>query len=299
MILITGPTAVGKTAVAIAMAKHFGTSIISADSRQCFRELSIGVARPSVPELSEVPHHFIASHSIHEELTAAGFETYALQKTTELFSSYDHVVLAGGTGLYLKAFCEGLDKIPRVSQELRTVIQSSYKTAGIGWLQEQLQQKDPLFYRAGEMQNPQRMMRALEVVETTGRSILDFRNGEKAIRDFEIIRIGLEVPREELYRRINERVDNMMTDGLLAEAAGLLPFKRLNALQTVGYAELFDHLDGKYSLEMAVELIKQHTRNYAKRQLTWFKKMEDMKWFHPTELEEMISYVALRASCRV
>lgn len=287
VIIIAGPTAVGKTAIAIDLALYFQTAIISADSRQCFKELSIGVARPSEKELQQIPHYFIASHSIHEEVTAAGFETYALQKVNELFATHDVVVMAGGTGLYIKAFCEGLDEVPDVPVAVRTAITQSYETHGLQWLQQQLKEKDPAFYEKGEMKNPQRMMRALEVVEATGHSIFDFRKGEATIRDFNIVRIGLELPREELYQCINARVDDMMQAGLLEEVKSLIPYRHLNALQTVGYAELFDYMDGHVTLERAIELIKQNTRRYAKRQMTWFKKDKAFNWFNPREFDKI------------
>ncbi len=291
VIVIAGPTAVGKTSLAIQLAKHFGTAIISADSRQCFRELNIGVARPSVEELQEVPHHFIASHSIHEEVTAITFEQYALQTTKALFENHKVVVMVGGTGLYLKAFTEGLDLIPSIDPAIRLQITQSYEQQGLSWLQQQLQEKDPLYSEKGEMQNPQRMMRALEVMESTGQSVLSFRKGEKAERDFTIIKIGLELPKEELHRNINARVDNMIKAGLPEEVKELMPFRKLNALQTVGYAELFDWLDGNISLEKAVEQIKTATRQYAKRQMTWFKKDKEIQWFAPGQVKEMIDFV--------
>ncbi len=287
VIIIAGPTAVGKTAVAIRLAKYFETEIISADSRQCFKELSIGVARPSEQELKEVPHHFIASHSVQEELTAATFEQFALQKINELFQVNDIVVMVGGTGLYIKAFCEGLDLIPEIDPAIRQEIVRSYEASGINWLQEQLEKKDPLFSQAGEMQNPQRMMRALEVVESTGQSILSFRKGEKVKRDFNIIKIGLELPKAELHSSIHMRVDNMMEAGLLEEVKRLVHFRNLNALQTVGYAEIFEYIDDNISLQKAMEQIKTHTRQYAKRQLTWFKKDKEFTWFHPSQVEKL------------
>lgn len=288
VIVITGPTAAGKTFVAIQLAKHFKTEIISTDSRQCFKELNIGVARPSEEELAEVKHHFIASHSIKDEVTVATFEQYALQKAAELFRQHDVILMVGGTGLYIKAFSEGLDVIPEVPVEIRENIISHYESKGLQWLQQQVKEKDPDFYAAGEIQNPQRMMRALEVMEATGQSILSFRKGEKAKRDFNIIKIGLELPREELIRNINARVDKMMEAGLLDEVKQLLSFKNLNALQTVGYAELFEHFEGKITLPEAVERIKINTRQYAKRQMTWFRKDKEIQWFSPGQVEEMI-----------
>ncbi|HKZ65772.1 MAG TPA: tRNA (adenosine(37)-N6)-dimethylallyltransferase MiaA, partial [Chitinophagaceae bacterium] len=210
VVIIAGPTAVGKTAVAIDIAAHFQTEIISADSRQCFKEMNIGVARPSVEELQQVPHHFIASHSIQEEVTAATFEQYALKKTDELFQKHDRIVMTGGTGLYIKAFCEGLDEIPEVPLQVRNTIVTKYEQQGLDWLQNEIKERDPEFYGKGEIENPQRMMRALEVVEATGHSILYFRKGKKTRRDFAIIKAGLELPKEELHQRINNRVDKMI-----------------------------------------------------------------------------------------
>lgn len=291
VVIITGPTAVGKTTVAIQLAKHFQIQIISADSRQCFKELNIGVARPSPEELQQVPHHFIASHSIHEEVTAVTFEQYALKQANNLFQQHDIVIMVGGTGLYIKAFCEGLDLIPVIDSAIRQQVIQSYEEKGINWLQQQLQEKDIAFYNTGEMQNPQRMMRALEVVLSTGQSVLSFRKGEKATRDFNIIKIGLELPKEDLHSNIHARVDAMMETGLLEEVKQLTPFKNLNALQTVGYAELFNYLDEKISLEKAVELIKIHTRQYAKRQMTWFKRDKEIQWFSPLQVKDIIELV--------
>ena len=289
--IICGPTAVGKTAVAIQIAKHLGTEIISADSRQCFKELKIGVARPSETELQAVPHHFIASHSVNEEITAVGFEQYALDKIEFLFKKHNVVVLVGGTGLYIKAFEEGLDLIPEIDVNIRREIVTNYENLGINWLQQELREKDPVFFKEGEIQNPQRMMRALEVINATGQSILSFRNGKKANRNFRIIKIGLELPKEILHLRIQERVDKMMEQGLLDEVKNMIPYRKRNALQTVGYAELFDYLEGKTELKLAVELIKTHTRQYAKRQMTWFKKDKNIQWFGPDELNAMLTYV--------
>lgn len=290
IIIVAGPTAVGKTAVAIQIAKHFNTEIISADSRQCYKELNIGVARPSVEELNTIKHHFIASHSIKDEVTAVTFEQYALQKAESLFTNHDTVVMVGGTGLYIKAFCEGLDSIPDIDLSIRQQIIADYEEKGISWLQNQLEEKDPAYFQTGEMKNPQRMMRALEVIESTGNSILFYRKGEKSKRDFSVIKLGLELPKEKLVERINRRVDSMMEEGLLEEVKNLSAYKNLNALQTVGYAELFDYLDNKITLQDAIERIKISTRQYAKRQLTWFKKDSDISWFHPDNLNEIINH---------
>ncbi|HET6994845.1 MAG TPA: tRNA (adenosine(37)-N6)-dimethylallyltransferase MiaA [Chitinophagaceae bacterium] len=291
VIIVEGPTAVGKTSVAIALAKHFKTEIISADSRQCYKELSIGVARPSAKELEQIKHHFIASHSIRDEINAAGFEQYALKKTDELFEHHDKIVMVGGTGLYIKAFCEGLDEIPPVDAEIRKEINSKYEKNGLPWLQEEVRTKDPGFYEVGETQNPQRMLRALEVVESTGKSILHFRKGKKAERGFSIIKIGLELPKEQLHDNIHQRTDKMIEEGLVQEVKGLQPHYKLNALQTVGYSEIFDYLNGKISLSEAIRNIKTNTRRYAKRQMTWFRKDKEVEWFAPGDAHRIISYI--------
>lgn len=291
VVIVTGPTAVGKSTVAVELAKHFKTEIISADSRQCFKELNIGVARPSADELQKVQHHFIASHSIREEVSAITFEQYALQKTEALFQKHEIIIMAGGTGLYIKAFCEGLDLIPGIDPAIREQIIQSYQEKGIAWLQQQLQEKDLLFSQRGEMQNSQRMMRALEVVQSTGQSVLSFRKGEKVKRDFNIIKIGLELPMELLTRNIQKRVDAMMESGLLEEVKRLSTYRNLNALHTVGYAELFDYLDGKITLHKAVEKIKTHTRQYAKRQFTWLRKDNEINWFSPGQVKEIIEFL--------
>ena len=290
VIIVAGPTAAGKTAVAIRLAEHFKTEIISADSRQCYKELNIGVARPSEEELKAIPHYFIASHSIQEEITAVGFAEYALQKVSELFKKQDVVVMVGGTGLYIKAFCEGLSPMPDIDPVIRKRIIQQYEEKGLAWLQEQIREKDPAFFEKGEMQNPQRVMRALEMVESTGKSILSFQKGEKVIRDFNIIKIGVELPKEQLHLNIHQRVDKMIEAGLVDEVKGLLPYKELNALQTVGYAEIFEYLEDNISLEKAIEEIKVHTRQYAKRQLTWFRKDEEIKWFAPDNINAMIQW---------
>jgi tRNA dimethylallyltransferase len=291
-IVIAGPTASGKTRFAIDLARHFKTEIISADSRQCYKEMKIGVARPSGEELAEVPHHFIASHSIHDHVTAALFRDFALEKTKEIFSKSDHVVITGGTGLYLKAFCEGLDEIPAVSAEIRTEVREAYAANGLEWLKEAVSGEDPAYYRSGETENPHRLMRALEVVRSSGRSITEYQKGKTESRGFSILKTILDIPREKLYERINNRVDAMMEMGLLDEVKSLQPWKHLKALQTVGYAELFDYLEGKTSLLSAVEEIKKNTRHYAKRQMTWFRKEHyhplDPQNFSPLQLKTLM-----------
>ncbi|MBS1622264.1 MAG: tRNA (adenosine(37)-N6)-dimethylallyltransferase MiaA [Bacteroidetes bacterium] len=290
VLVIVGPTAAGKTSAAIGLAKHFNTEIISADSRQCFRELNIGVARPSEEELKTVKHYFIASHSIKDEMNAALFEQYALEKAEKIFKTNSIAIMVGGTGLYIKAFCEGLHDIPAVDPQLREKINLQYEMKGLEWVQQEISRKDPEFYKKGEIKNPQRLLRALEVVESTGQSILSFRNTETVKRDFKIVRIGLELPKEELHRNINLRVDAMMNNGLIDEVKRLYHCKNLNALQTVGYSELFEFLDKKISLADAVEKMKRNTRQYAKRQMTWFKKDKRINWFFPIQFPEILNF---------
>jgi len=290
LIIIAGPTAVGKTAVAIEVAKHFNTEIISADSRQCYKELNIGVARPSLKELAEVKHHFIATHSIFEKVTANVFEKYALEKAQQIFKTKDVIVMVGGSGLYIKAFCEGMDPIPEIPENIHFEIIELYKQYGLSWLQSEIKKEDPAFFSKGEIQNPVRIMRALEVIKTTGQSILNYRKKNKAKRDFKIIKVGLELPKENLYQNINSRVDYMIEEGLVNEAESLLAYQELNALQTVGYKELFAYLNNKTSLKDATEGIKQNTRQYAKRQLTWFKKDKKFIWMKPDAFEITKTY---------
>ena len=282
IIIISGPTAVGKTAFAISLAKHFQTEIISADSRQCYKEMRIGVARPSEAELTEVKHHFIASHSVTDDLNAGSFEKYALTVADEIFQKNKIAVMVGGTGLYIKAFCDGIDPMPVVPDEIRKKVTAGYAQKGLIWLQKELQQKDTGFWDVAEQQNPQRLMRALEVLYATGQSIIVYRTAKKTERPFRIIKIGLQLPKEELHQRIHLRIDRMMEEGLLAEVKALIPYKSCNALQTVGYREIFDHLDDKISLEEAVDHIKINTRHYAKRQITWFAKDPEIQWISPS-----------------
>jgi tRNA dimethylallyltransferase len=275
--LILGPTASGKTAASIALAKQLNTAIISADSRQCYREMSIGVAKPLPEELTEVRHYFIDSHSIHESVDAKVFEQEALAAAAEVFEHNDHVVVTGGTGFYAKVFCEGIDELPPIDERVRSEVRGQKRT--VEALQQWLEQIDPSYLQqTHEANNPSRLMRAIEVKLSSGQSILSFRTGEKQKRPFAIRKFGIEWPRETLYARINQRVDAMFASGLVEEATGLYPNRSLPALQTVGYQEIFDYIDGRYSLETAREKIKQHTRNYAKRQETWFRKDAGIVW---------------------
>lgn len=281
MILVIGPTAVGKTALALRIAQLLNTEIISADSRQCYRELNIGVAKPTLAELELVPHYFINSHSVYDDVNAAVFEQYALQAAANIFSKHSVAVMVGGSGLYVDAFCNGLDNIPPVPPDLRNSIIQNYHQKGLVWLQEQIKKSDPVFWEQAEQQNPQRLMRALEVMEATGKSVIHFCSKKNVPRPFRILKIGLELPRQELYQRINERVCTMIEAGLVEEVKSLQPLQQLNALQTVGYKEVFDYLNGFVSLNRAIELIQLNTRHYAKRQITWFKKDSSIQWTHP------------------
>jgi tRNA dimethylallyltransferase len=279
VIIIVGPTAVGKTSLAIEIANHFNTDIISADSRQCYQELSIGVAKPTTAELAAAQHYFIGSHSINEEVNAGVFEKYALDAAAQIFKTNTVAVMVGGTGLYIKSFCEGIDAMPGIVPALRNSIIEDYEKNGLAWLQEQIANNDPdYFNHTHEKNNPQRLMRALEIVLATGKSITHFQSAQKVTRPFNILKIGLSMPREILNERINSRVDAMMEEGLLQEVISLLPSAHVNALQTVGYQEIFAHLRGDISLQDAVVQIKQHTRQYAKRQVTWFKKDAAVNW---------------------
>jgi len=283
--IIVGPTAVGKTSFAISLAQHLQTEIISADARQCYAELNIGVARPSLDELSQVPHHFIASHSVNETVNAQVFENYALAKANELFKTHHSVVMVGGTGLYIKAFCEGLDLIAAIDPAIREDIIKQYEKLGLRWLQKEVSVKDPMYWAKGEQQNPQRLMRALEVMLGTGASIVSFQIKNKITRPFNIVKVGLELPREQLYERINQRVISMVENGLETEVRNLLPQNHLNALQTVGYSEWVPYFESSLSKEKVIENIQQNTRHYAKRQMTWFKKDPEITWYLSNQIE--------------
>lgn len=284
LIVIAGPTAAGKSSLAIKVAKKYNTEIISADSRQCYRELSIGVARPSGDELSAVRHHFIAAHSIHEKINAGFFEQYALKKCEEIFRSREVLVVVGGTGLYIDALCNGIDEMPPVPEEVREKVIADYKQFGLAWLQNSIKEKDPVFFAHGEIHNPQRLMRALEMYNATGTSILEFKKNSKAVRPFDVIKIVLNPDKELLHKHIETRVEQMIVDGLVDEVKSLYPFRNLIALNTVGYKEIFSFIGGTITLDKAKELIKTHTRQYAKRQITWFKKDLSYNW-HSSQVE--------------
>jgi tRNA dimethylallyltransferase len=279
LIVIAGPTAVGKTAAAIEVAKHFNTVVVSADSRQFFREMSIGTAKPSADELAQVKHHFINSHAITEPFSVGDFEKQGLALLDELFKTHNQVILAGGSGLYIKAICEGFDDLPTADPSIREKLKLELEEKGIAYLQEKLKLADPVYYNEVDLGNPQRIIRALEVFESSGKPISYYRQATVNQRPFNIIKLALNLPREVLYKRINDRVDTMLQQGLLTEVTSLLPHRHLNALNTVGYSEIFDYVDGNTSLEKAIEMIKQNTRRFAKRQLTWFRKDQSFIWF--------------------
>jgi tRNA dimethylallyltransferase len=292
LVVVLGPTAVGKTAFAIELAKAFNTEIISSDSRQFFHELNIGVARPSVAELAAVKHHFIDFISIQESFSAGAYERAALAKLEELFIQNDVVVCCGGSMLYIDALVDGLDELPSdtaVRNDLKVIL----KEKGIESLQEELKLRDPVYFNQVDTNNPHRLIRALEVCRITSGHYSSLRKSSSIERNFDIVKIGLTVERDWLYIRINQRVEHMMQCGLLDEVKMLIPFQDLNALNTVGYKELFDYFEGKHSLDKSVDLIKQHTRNFAKRQLTWWKRDQDIQWFSPDDKSALTSVISL------
>ncbi|MDT3402608.1 tRNA (adenosine(37)-N6)-dimethylallyltransferase MiaA [Mucilaginibacter terrae] len=291
LVSIAGPTAIGKTAVAIQLAQHYQTEIISADSRQFYREMSIGTAKPSPDELAAAPHHFIGSHSILDDINVGDFEREGLLILEDLFIKHDVVIMAGGSGLYVKAITAGFDDLPEADPAIRENLNNIFAEHGITALQEKLLEADPVYYAKVDLHNPQRLIRALEVFESTGQPYSSYRKGTSHQRPFNIIKLGLHIPREELYHRINKRVDIMVESGLPDEVKQLLPYRHLNALNTVGYSEIFDYLDGKTDLPTAIAMIKQNTRRFAKRQLTWFRRDKDTCWFAPTDLAAMIKYI--------
>lgn len=298
LITIIGPTAIGKTALSIALAQHFGCDIISCDSRQFFKEMKIGTAVPNEEELAAATHHFIQNKSIFESYSVGDFEQEALSKLDELFQKNNIQIMIGGSGLYVDAVLKGFDEFPEIDASVRTEINEKYDTIGIAYLQDQLQKLDSEYYQKLQtenpqtLQNPQRMKRFVEVCLGTGKPYSSFIGKRKNVRNFTPILIGLEAEREKMYERINQRVDIMLNEGLLEEAKNLYPNKHLNALQTVGYRELFDYFDGKTTLDFAIEQIKMNTRRFAKRQITWFKRTENVHWFdYLTNRKEIISSV--------
>lgn len=296
LIVVQGPTGIGKSNLSVQLAKHFNTEIISSDSRQLFKELSIGTAVPSPDELSQVPHHLIHSHSIHDDYNASRFETEALELIERLFSSHNQLIMTGGSMLYVDAVCKGIDFQPDVDPAIRKSLVKEWEEKGIEHLRLKLKQLDETYYQQVDLKNPKRLIRALEVCLMTGKPYSSFRKETIKKRPFKIIKIGLNMDREALYSRINQRVDQMIAEGLEDEARKIYPFRHLNSLNTVGYKELFAHFDGAISLEKAIELIKRNTRRYARKQLTWLRKDEHINWFHPDNLDEIITFTEQQLS---
>ena len=292
LIVITGPTAVGKTALCLDIAQHFGIPIINADSRKIYKELKIGTASPTSEQLQLVPHYFVGSLSLTDYYSASLFEQQVLEILSRQFRSHDFALMAGGSMMYIDAVCDGIDDIPTVDDVTRETLKRRLAQEGLEALVEQLKELDPEYYEIVDRQNPRRVVHGLEICLMTGKTYTSFRKREKKERPFRIVKIGLNRPREELYDRINQRVDQMMQQGLLEEAKALYPMRQMNALNTVGYKELFDYLDGRWPLEEAVERIKGNTRRYARKQLTWYKKDPQIRWFHPDEKEQIISYIS-------
>jgi len=291
LIIISGPTAVGKTAVAIAVARHFGSEIISADSRQIYREMSIGTAVPSPEEMKAVRHHFIQNKSAYDYYNAFMYETEVIKLLEDLFRRMNPVIMAGGSGLYINAVCHGIDDIPTVEPAVRQEMKELYAWEGIEGLRSLLKKVDPEYYKKADLRNPKRLLKALEITVQAGRPYSSFLTQTRKQRPFRILKAGLDLPREELYDRINRRVDRMIETGLMEEARRLYPHRDTNALNTVGYKELFDYFDKKISLDEAITRIKANTRKYARKQLTWFRKDPDIRWFHPEEKDKIIEWI--------
>jgi tRNA dimethylallyltransferase len=291
LISIVGPTAIGKTTLAIKIAQHFQTEIISADSRQFFKEITIGTAKPNAVELAQAKHHFIDSHSIHDDFNVGDYEKAAIAEIETLFQQHDVLVLVGGSGLYVNAVLFGFDELPKADEALRNSLNLQFANEGIGSLQNQLKELDPIYYQEVDILNPQRIIRALEVCISTGKPFSSFRKTEPKNRSFQSIVIGLDLDREKLYERINLRVDQMIAEGLVAEVTSLKDYQYLNALKTVGYSEIFQYLNGQLSLPASIDKIKQNTRNFAKRQLTWFRKNQEVNWFNPLQEIEILQTI--------
>jgi len=293
VIFIVGPTAIGKTSLSIELAKKLNTEIISCDSRQFYKELLIGAAPPSANELAEVRHHFIQNMSVINEYNAGKFEIDAIKLITELHQKKDVIIAVGGSGFYIDAICKGFDDIPIAASKLREQLNKEVKEKGKEWLQNEIQKIDPEFYTNCDKNNSQRLLRALEVFKETNKTISSFKTKKSKQRKFEIIKIGLDTDRKILYKKINKRVDNMLEQGLVDEVRSLIPYQQLNALQTVGYKELFHYYNDEVTLEAAVNNIKQNTRRFAKRQITWFKKDQNTKWFEPHQTKEIKTLIGL------
>lgn len=294
LVVITGPTAVGKTELCVKVAQHFNTEIISADSRQFYTELAIGTAKPSVEEMQNVPHHFIDNLSIIKEYNASDYENDVSNLLIQLFKKHKIVILTGGSGLFIDAVCNGFDEdIPGADKNLRNKLKELYSKYGIEILQEKLKQLDPLFYNEIDLSNSKRLLRAIEVCILTKKPFSQIRKGKHKIRPFRILKIALNRDRDELFNRINQRVDFMIEKGLVEEVKSVIDFRNHNALKTVGYTEIIEYLDGKTSIDKAIENLKTNTRRYAKKQINWFNKSNEYKWFHPNELNNIIEYIKL------
>ena len=291
LLVVVGPTGSGKTDLSIRLALHYGAPILSTDSRQVYRGMPIGTAQPSVDQLQTVEHHFIASHDLTDNLNCGEYEVQALARLEELFADHDWVVAVGGSGLYVRALCEGMDDLPQADENLRRELAARLRTEGLEALAGLLRTLDPDYYAVVDRSNPARVVRALEVCLQTGLPYSRLRTGRRRKRDFDIVKVGIDMPREELYGRIDHRVGQMLADGLEAEARAVYPYRGLNALQTVGYREFFDYFDGRISYDRAVELIKRNSRRYAKRQLTWFRRDAEIRWFGPDQTGTIINYI--------
>lgn len=291
LIVVAGPTAVGKTDVAIRLAQHFHTEVVSADARQVYKELDIGVAKPDAAQLATVRHHFISSHSIRDNFNAASYGEEALLLIRRLFETHDKVILCGGSGLYIKSILEGFDDVPEVDKDIRTKITEEYKEKGLSWLQDEVKKRDPDYFEIVDQKNPHRLIRALEVSTSTGMKMSDWRKQSKRQLEFNVVKIGLALPMEELYHRIDSRMDQMIADGLFDEAEKLYKNRDLQALQTVGYREIFAFMDHSYDKDEATRLLKRNTRHYAKRQMTWFRKDPEFTWVRPDQWDQIVNLV--------
>jgi tRNA dimethylallyltransferase len=296
--IITGPTGVGKTRLSTELAELFDVPVISADSRQMYREMKTGTAVPSPEELKRVRHYFIGNLSIHDYYNASMFEVESIDLLEKIFRSKNLVFMAGGSGLYIDAVCRGIDDLPSVDPDLRNDLAAKYQRLGTGWLRQMLKKLDPDHYQVVDLKNPNRMLKAVEISLMTGKPYSTFLGRKKKERNFGVIKIGLQLERKELYERINRRVDEMVEQGLIGEAEGLYPFRHLNALNTVGYKELFEYFSGKVSLEKAIELIKRNSRHYAKRQMTWLARNPEVSWFHPADRKGIIDYIEIRTGLK-